>query len=253
MQILTKYDLTNILFLDIETVSQKETYQEVEEDLRNLWHLKAQNLLRVEEADMTDDLAAQAYQDRAAIYAEFGKIVCISVGVIKRNPNGELTLYLKSYYGDDETELLRNFASLIDKSFNNPARHSFCGHNIREFDIPYLCRRFMINQLPIPEVFDLQGKKPWEVSHIVDTLELWKFGDFKAYTSLKLLAAVFGFPSPKDDIDGSQVGRVYWEENNLSRIAKYCEKDVAAVVQLLLKLKYMPILEPHQIVLKEAN
>ena len=135
---------------------------------------------------------------------------------------------------------MKEFCQLLDQHYSNPAAHFLCGHNIKEFDIPYICRRLVINQIAFPTLLQLHGKKPWETKYLVDTLELWKFGDFKNYTSLKLLAGVLGFPSPKDDIDGSDVGRVYREEKDLERIAHYCEKDVVATVQLFLKFRRLP-------------
>jgi DNA polymerase elongation subunit (family B) len=144
--------------------------------------------------------------------------------------------------------LLEDFSLLLDKHFNNPEKFAVCGHNIKEFDVPYICRRMLINQLPLPRLFDISGKKPWETKHLIDTLELWKFGDHKNYTSLRLLTAIFDIPSPKEDIDGSQVGRVYWEDRDLDRIAAYCEKDVLATAQLYLRLHRLPVIQPEQVV-----
>ncbi len=158
-----------------------------------------------------------------------------------------MNVRLKSFAGDDERTVLSQFFDLVGTSFNNPFKHGFCGHNIKEFDIPYICRRAVVHQLAFPPTLDIAGKKPWETPHLIDTLELWKFGDRKNYTSLKLLAAVLGFPSPKDDIDGSEVGKVYWEESDLERIARYCEKDVLATIQLYLRFHRLPILEEEQV------
>jgi uncharacterized protein YprB with RNaseH-like and TPR domain len=121
-----------------------------------------------------------------------------------------------------------------------------CAHNGKEFDYPYLIRRILINGLEVPSILNLSGKKPWEVNHI-DTMELWKFGDYKHYTSLELLATVFGISSPKDDINGSDVGRVYWQENDLQRIVKYCQKDVVTIVNLLLRFKGKPMMGEESI------
>jgi len=241
-------DLSKVLFLDIECVSGKANYDELNDDFKYLWKLKSRSVLKKYDEEITDEDATAAYKDKAGIYAEFGKIVCISVGVIGRNPDTkELFVRLKSFASENEKELLEQFSEMVTQYYNNTSTHYFCGHNIREFDIPYICRRMTINQLPLPKALNLAGKKPWETKHLLDTLELWKFGDYKNYTSLKLLAAVFGFPSPKDDIDGSEVGRVFWEENDLPRISKYCEKDVLATVQLMLKYLLMPVLEESQI------
>lgn len=241
-------DIANVLFLDIETVSAQPSYHELNDTFKELWGLKAKSALRKYDEPLEEDELAQAYHDKAGIYAEFGKIICISVGVVYRDKDKVLKLRLKSFASNDEATLLKDFAHLVEQHYNNPNKHFFCGHNIREFDIPYICRRMVVNQLALPNALNLAGKKPWETKHLLDTLELWKFGDYKHYTSLKLLAAVLGFPSPKDDIDGSNVGRVFWEEGDLDRIAIYCEKDVLATAQLFLRYGRMPLLEEEQVV-----
>lgn len=241
-------DIANVLFLDIETVSAKAGYQNLSDDFKELWALKARQFTRQHEGETDEEELEQLYQGRAGIFAEFGKIVCISVGVVHRDKEDQrLRVRLKSFASENEAELLNDFSQLIFKFYNDPGKYFFCGHNIKEFDIPYICRRMVANQLPLPGVFNLFGKKPWETQHLLDTLELWKFGDRKHFTSLKLLAALLGFPSPKDDIDGSDVGRVYWQEQDLNRIAFYCEKDVLATIQLLLRFKRMPLLEEDQV------
>ena len=241
-----KIDIANILFLDIETVSGKPELEGLSEDFQELWKIKARQLARNTDEEEPD--YAALYKGRAAIFAEFGKIVCISVGVVYRDKDDQrLKVRLKSFASENEKELLYAFSQMVFKFYNNPSKHGFCGHNSKEFDIPYICRRMVVHQLPLPTPFNISGKKPWETSHILDTMEMWKFGDRKHYTSLKLLAAVLGFPSPKDDIDGSDVGRVYWEEKDLERLSLYCEKDVLATVQLYLRYKYMPLLEEDQV------
>ncbi len=243
-------DATKVLFLDIETVSGRAEYGQLDENFQALWAHKARGVLRRyddPEPISEEDLSA-AYLGRAAIFAEFGKIVCISVGVLYRDREDQaLKIRLKSYASDDEAELLKGFSELLNQYYTDPNKHGICGHNIKEFDIPYICRRMVVNQLPFPRLLDIAGKKPWETKHLIDTLELWKFGDRKSFTSLKLLAAVLGFPSPKDDIDGSMVGRVYWEEKDLPRIAHYCEKDVLATTQLFLRFQLKPLLEAEQV------
>jgi len=248
MDMLNTIDIANVLFLDVECVSGEPNFEEVQEPMRALWAHKARGITRSEE-DLDEEALAETYLDRAAIYAEFGKIVCISVGFVTRDKEDQrLRLRLKSFASENEQELLEEFAQLLNQFFNNPNRHFLCGHNIKEFDVPYICRRMVVNQMPFPKLLDITGKKPWETKHLLDTMELWKFGDRKSFTSLKLLAAVLNFPSPKDDIDGSQVGRVFWDENDLDRIALYCEKDVLATVQLFLRLQRRPILEEDQVV-----
>ena len=234
-------DITNILFFDIETVPAHAQYSELDETWQYLWKHKAKSILKKYDEEITDEDAAGCYE-RAGIYAEFGKIISISVGVFVRDKETkELSTRLKSYADDDEAVLLRGFADMLNKSFSNPDRQFLCGHNIKEFDVPYICRRLLVHQMPSPAMLNVAGKKPWVTKQFLDTMELWKFGDLKAYTSVKLLAATFGFPSPKDDIDGSDVARVYYEEKDLERIARYCEKDVVAVMQLMLKFKLMPL------------
>ena len=233
-------DITNVLFLDIETVPGNAQYSDLDETWQYLWKHKAKSILKKYDEEVTDEDGAACY-DRAGIYAEFGKIICISVGIFRRDKETkELSVRLKSFADDDEAVLLREFSELLNKHYSLPDRHFLCGHNIKEFDIPYICRRLLVNQLPSPALLNISGKKPWETKHLLDTMELWKFGDNKSFTSVKLLAAIFGFPSPKDDIDGSDVARVYYEEKDLPRIARYCEKDVVAVMQLMLKFKRMP-------------
>ncbi|MEM9921443.1 MAG: ribonuclease H-like domain-containing protein [Bacteroidota bacterium] len=245
---LDRLEISNILFFDVETVSGESSFEQLSEPLQELWQIKCKSILRQYDEEIPLEQAAELYPEKAGIFAEFGKIVCISVGiVVKDASSGQLALRLKSYADEDEAELLKAFSELVDKYYSNPNKHYFCGHNIREFDIPYICRRLLINQLPLPAMLNISGKKPWETKYFLDTLEMWKFGDYKNYTSLKLLAAVFGFPSPKDDIDGSMVGRVFWEEGDLQRISVYCEKDVLAVVQLLLRYLRLPLLTEEQI------
>ncbi|MFW5890000.1 MAG: 3'-5' exonuclease [Marinilabiliaceae bacterium] len=227
-----------VMYIDIETVPEHPSFEELDEKMKELWERKSARTTR-EEISPADDYA------RAGIYAEFGKIICISAGVIKPE-NGERTLRVKSFYGDDEKKLLTDFASAL-KSFTSGPGTNICGHNVKEFDFPYIARRMIVNNLPLPSVLDVAGKKPWEVSFI-DTLDLWKFGDYKHYTSLSLLTHILGIPTPKDDIDGSQVASVFYDENDVERIARYCEKDVLATTQLFLRLKGEPLLDPEKVV-----
>ncbi|MEM8583213.1 MAG: 3'-5' exonuclease [Bacteroidota bacterium] len=250
MDSIARIDTTKVLFLDIETVSGCPVYEDLSEDLKALWALKARSILKRYDSDdpIQEDELSATYLDRAAIYAEFGKIVCISVGVLYRDrADQQIKIRLKSYANDDEAQLLKDFSALLDQYYKNPSTHFMCGHNIKEFDVPYMCRRMVVHQLPFPTLLDISGKKPWETKHLLDTMELWKFGDRKAYTSLKLLAATLGFPSPKDDIDGSMVGRVYWEDKDLDRIAHYCEKDTLATAQLFLRYQRKPLLTEDQV------
>ncbi|RMF00644.1 MAG: 3'-5' exonuclease [Bacteroidetes bacterium] len=244
---LENIDIANVLFLDIETVSGQASYEDLPEVVQELWGHKAKSITRNYDTELEESVLKESYRDRAAIYAEFGKIVCISVGVVHRDSERQLRMRLKSFASTDEKEVLQGFADLLQQYYNDPLRQYLCGHNIKEFDVPYICRRMVVNQMPFPQMLDIAGKKPWETKHLIDTMEMWKFGDRKSYSSLKLLAATLGFPSPKDDIDGSQVGRVFWEENDVERIAHYCEKDVLATAQLFLRYQLKPLLEPAQV------
>lgn len=230
-------DLTKIMFLDIETVPLKADFNHLPDDLAYLWKDKFVTLQKyLSDKHGNEITPEEAFKTNGGIYAEFGKIICISVGFIYYK-NNEMHFRVKSFAGDDETKILTDFAQLIFDNWTTN-EHRFCGHNIKEFDIPYICRRMVINNITIPAILDVSGKKPWEVAFL-DTLELWKFGDRKSYTSLKLLTAVLGIPTPKDDIDGSQVAQVYYEEKNIRRIAVYCQKDVLATAQVFLRLNQM--------------
>jgi len=244
---LNKLDLSKILFIDIETVSQKADFSELPEGMQRLWTRKAQQISRSQDSLEETDII-QSYYDKAGIYAEYGKIVCISVGVlIVDRKTHRIESRIKSFRSHNEKELLADFCEMVVQYYNDPDINSICGHNIKEFDIPYICRRLLINGMTLPHIFNIPGRKPWETKFLLDTLTLWKFGDYKHFTSLKLLTEVFHIPSPKDDIDGSDVNKVYWEDDDLDRIAKYCEKDVLAVIQLLFKFKGIPLLESGQI------
>lgn len=223
------YSLYKILFLDIETVPQYPDYNSLPDDWKELWNTKSVSLLKYHEGETKESL-----YPRAGIYAEFGKIVCISCGLVQGNGE-QKKITLKSFAGDNEKLLLHEFSVMVNKwSPDEPGL--LCAHNGKEFDFPYMCRRLIINGLPIPSILNISGKKPWEVNHL-DTMELWKFGDFKSYTSLNLLAHTLGIPTPKDDIDGSKVWEVYWKEKNMPRIVTYCQKDVITVAQIFLRMQ----------------
>ena len=232
---LENYNIENILFLDIETVPQYSTHDQLPLNYAALWEKKAGQLSRIEKINAEGALKPEEVYERAGIYAEFGKIVCISTGVLRNK-----SLWIKSFFGDDEKDLLTGFTDMLNKLKEKRINY-LCAHNGKEFDYPYLIRRMLINGLEVPAILDLSGKKPWEVNHL-DTMELWKFGDYKNYTSLELLATVFGIPTPKDDIKGSDVARVYWQEHDLVRIVTYCQKDVATIVNLLLRFKGKPLI-----------
>lgn len=233
---LHKLNLEHILFLDIETVPEERDFSQLDNEKKELWDLKTKYQRK-------EEFSPEEFYDRAGIWAEFGKIVCISVGyfVFKHDIRNFRTT---SFYGD-EIQLLKDFKSLLDTHFNRP-HHILCAHNGKEFDFPYIARRMIIHNVQIPQKLNLFGKKPWEVPHL-DTLELWKFGDFKHYTSLRLLSNVLNIPSPKDDIDGSMVANVFYEEKNIDKIITYCEKDTITVAQILLRLRGEEILTEDEI------
>ena len=232
-----KLNLEHILFLDIETVPVEANFNSLDAEMQQLWEHKTQYQRR-------DEYTPENFYDRAGIWAEFGKIICISVGYFTFK-NDIRHFRVTSFFGD-EKQLLKDFNNLLSNHFNQPY-HLLCGHNAKEFDIPFIARRMIINQIAIPEKLNLFGKKPWEIPHL-DTLELWKFGDYKHFTSLKLLTKILGIPSSKGDIDGSQVGHVYYVEKDIDRIVTYCEKDTIAVAQVFLRLRREEILIDDEII-----
>lgn len=219
-------NLDNVLFIDIETAPMVAGYDQLPENYKKLWNRKSEYMMR-----KAEDTPESLFQ-KAGIFAEFAKVICISTGVM-RTVDGKKVFRVKSFYGDDEKKVLEDFTGLLNVSFNKKEQ-MLCGHNIKEFDIPFLSRRLMIHGIKHPVVLDLSGKKPWEVGHL-DTMELWKFGDYKNFTSLELLATLFNIPTPKDDLEGSDVARVYWIDKDLERIVRYCQKDVFTVAQLMLR------------------
>ncbi len=238
-------DIYKILFLDIETVPQTDDISLLPEEIQQMWGEKF-NSLRSRNPERYAGMESlnESFMKNAGIYAEFGRIICISVGFIHRAGSAN-KLRIKSFAGDNETKLLKEFKELLN-SFFTTAEHNFCGHNIKEFDVPYICRRMLINGIALPKALQIHTKKPWELNFL-DTMDYWKFGDYKNYTSLKLLAAILGVPTPKDDIDGSQVASVYYEEKNLERIVTYCQKDVVATTQIWLRLNGRTLIDPENI------
>jgi DNA polymerase elongation subunit (family B) len=228
---LEQYDLSNLMVLDIETVPQYGSHDQVPEHMQELWAHKIRN--------NRGEITSEDFYERAGIWAEFGKIVCISVGIFLNGKRAGLRV--KSFAGHDEKELLEDFSKMLS---GQPLSLILCAHNGKEFDFPYICRRMLINGIQFPPHLQITGRKPWEIPHL-DTMELWKFGDYKNYTSLNLLTAIFGIPTSKDDIDGSKVGHVYWVENDLPRICTYCQKDVIATAQLIRRYRGEELIEEH--------
>lgn len=229
--------MENILFLDIETVPQEKEYSLLSEQWKKLWDHKANLIAK-------DDETPEELYPRAGIYAEFGKIVCISVGYLIEDGN-KREFRVKSFYGSDEKELLLDFCELLHQSYYAKT-HFLCAHNGKEFDFPYLCRRILVNGIQMPDILDLAGKKPWDVKHL-DTLQLWKFGDYKSYSSLELLAALFQVPTPKDDIDGSMINHIYHHDRDLERIKKYCQKDVVSLASIFMRMNNKPSLTQEEV------
>ncbi len=233
---LHRIHLENVLFLDIETVPQEKEFTDLSESAQQLWEQKTQYQRK-------DDYTPEAFYDRAGIWAEFGKIICISVGYFA-NKGSQRHFRVTTFHGDEKS-LLQAFKNLLETHFNRP-QQLLCAHNGKEFDFPYIARRMLIHGITLPSKLNLFGKKPWEVPHL-DTLELWKFGDYKHYTSLKLLTHVLCIPSPKEDIDGSQVRSIYYEAGDLDRIIRYCERDTIAVAQVFLRLRNEELLSEDEI------
>jgi len=222
---LSEIEIKNVLFLDIETVPEVKSFKDLKPDMQGLWDKKS-SFFRSEEQSPEDVF------ERAGIYAEFGRIICISVGIVTQSGD-DTGLRLKSYADPDEEVLLSSFSDMLE-SYAGKKDIYLCAHNGKEFDFPYMARRMLLKGIKLPTLLDNAGKKPWEIRHL-DTMELWKFGDYKHYTSLELLTRIFDIPSPKDDMDGSMVASVYYEKNDLNRIVEYCQHDVVAVAQLLMR------------------
>jgi len=224
--------LKGILFIDIETVPVTPDFSLLPEPMRAEWTRKSKLIKNTNEG-IADP--ATLFGERAGIFSEFAKVVCIGFGSLSQREKS-WKMRLKALVNDDEKILLKDFCDVIERFLKHYKEIRFCGHNIKEFDIPFLCRRMVINNIPLPECMQVSGKKPWEVAHL-DTMEMWKFGDYKNFTALSLLATVLGIPSPKSDIDGSQVAGVYWIDKDLPRIGKYCLQDVLTSAKVYLRLK----------------
>jgi uncharacterized protein YprB with RNaseH-like and TPR domain len=234
---ITRIKLDSILFLDIETVPLFSNYENLDEEAKNLWEVKTKYQRK-------DEFTPKEFYDRAGIWAEFGKIICVSVGYFVFK--GDKRNFRVTTFHGNEKDLLINFKSLLETHFNRP-QHLLCAHNGKEFDFPFIARRMIINGIDLPYKLNLFGKKPWEIPHL-DTMELWKFGDYKTFTSLKLMSYVLGVPSPKDDLDGSMVRDVYYEEKNIDKIIRYCEKDTVTIAQILLRLRNDELLIDDEII-----
>lgn len=233
-----KIETSSLIFIDIETVSSGKTFEDLPEEWKALWEKKFSKSL-------PDDTSIELYyQQRAALYAEFSRIVCISFGYYNGYRH-EQTLRIKSLCGDNEKELLTDFRDIISGFEKHHKNWIFAGHNIKDFDLPFLSRRLIINSLMLPRSMDFYNLKPWEY-HVVDTMNIWRFGDFRHFTSLELMAVSLGIPSPKSDIDGSQVAEIFWQKD-FSRIVEYCQRDVLTVANIIRRLNNQPALTDSQI------
>ncbi len=234
-------DFKNILFLDIETVASTDRYASLDERIKVQWARKA-NFFRQREDGQTDE---DLFHERAGIYAEFGKIIVIAIGKLTENEKGDRGLKTKYFASHDEGRLLVDFVMALEKM--DTTQLKLCAHNGKEFDFPYLSRRMLVNGIALPSTLNLSGKKSWDIPHL-DTMEMWKFGDYKHYTSLDLLAAIFNIPTSKGELDGSKVNHVYYQEKDIKKIAEYCVGDVVAVAQLFLKLKGLALMPAENII-----
>ena len=227
--------LGNILFLDIETASSTESFAELDPRLQPEW-IRKERLIRRESVLEPGEL----FFERAGIHAEFGKVICVGVGYFQvKKKEKKLNFRSKIFAQEEEKETLLELKALLEKK-----KWILCAHNGKEFDFPYLCRRMLIQGIALPEPLQLAGKKPWEIRHL-DTLELWRFGDYKYYTRLELLAAAFGIPSSKEGIDGSEVNPTYYQEKNIEKIKNYCLRDVEVTARIYLAMN--PQSEPSDI------
>jgi len=250
--IIKKKTLKNVLFVDIETVSRTQHFHELPETLQYLWKRKSKQFLNDRSQEITEELATNFYSEKAGMFAEFGKVICMSVGYLSTQKGRPPKLRIKTFHGD-EKKILKSFNRILNNHYDDFDEDFLCGHNIKEFDIPFICRRNVIHGLRLPRLLNVAGKKPWQLNHLLDTMDMWRFGDYKNYTSLDLLAGTFGIPSPKADMDGSKVGSVYWEDNDMDRIIAYCQKDVITIAQIAMKFAGQSILKDDQIEIVEDN
>jgi len=239
--------LKKTLILDIETASMVESYENLHENQKTFWNKKSKRLSYSDQKTLEKGQVKDLYDEKAGIFAEFAMVVCISVGVFTVNKEEAESFRIKSLYGDDESKLLNDFADLLNDHFYDKFHHTLAGHNIKEFDIPFLCRRMIINQVNLPNLLRISGAKPWQLPHIMDTMELWKFGDYKNYISLDQMCSVLEIPSPKGNMNGSEVNQAYWN-GQLEEIKTYCEKDLIATARVLLRLLGNTVLRDDQVV-----
>lgn len=243
-------------FVDTETIPGYKDFNDMPEELARMYERKFGHELANNDPDKFDNFEDH-YRARAALYPEFGKIVCLVIGVIfVDDKDKQEKLKLKTLCGRHEDKLLAEAAPIIDKF------DSLVGHNSKEFDFPYLCKRFYVHGIQLPQILNIAGKKPWEVS-LIDTMELWRFGSFKGSTSLELFAHCLGLPSPKQDMTGADVAKVYYEMFDhmkdgelpfeaesaaIQKIGKYCQGDVVTLANCYRKLKYQSVIASENVI-----
>lgn len=225
--------LNRVLFIDVETANEHESYIDLSDDLRYLWQQKMKRSIKGLDQESIEPILEALFYDKGAIYAEFAKVVCISVGYLSFETD-HYEFRTKSFVHQDESIVLYGFHHLLSEYYYDRFNQFLCGHNIKEFDVPFICRRMLINGMQLPNLLKIRGYKPWQVHHLLDTMEMWKFGDYKHYTSLELLCHILGIDTPKDDMKGADVNEAYWA-GRLDDIATYCQKDVFATAQVYLK------------------
>ncbi|MGB4960358.1 MAG: ribonuclease H-like domain-containing protein [Saprospiraceae bacterium] len=239
--------LKRCLVIDIETVSEYPDYESLPDMTKKLWDIKSGQWSRTHPSFSESNNPSTLYIEKAGIFSEFSKIACISMGFMSFDGDTPKKIRLKTIAGRDEYKILAEFSKLLSQHYSDVEHSRLCGHNIKEFDIPFICRRMVIHGLKLPAILDISGKKPWQTQHLLDTMDMWRFGDYKNYTSLSLLSHALGIATPKDDIDGSMVGHVYWIDNDIERIVTYCQKDVVTVVQILLKFSGQKLITEENI------
>jgi len=230
----TQDELTGMLFFDLETASEHKNLEELREakpKMADLWAKRSDYLRSRWPEDNADKTDAELYDDKAALVPEFNRIVCVSFGRLTWEGLAP-SMVIKSYYGSDEISILDGIENVASKF----TKYKMTGHNIKRFDIPVMCKRLLINGYKLPPYLQVHNKKPWEMP-FVDTSDAWSFGAWQeGFASLELIMTSLGLDSPKDDIRGEEVSGVFWENQEYTRIAKYCEKDVYSLAQALLKM-----------------
>ncbi len=238
-------ELKQMVFIDIETIRGKKTYNDVITEnpaLDDYWQTKHTQIREKEPLSYGHiEDSAEMYEKMAALYPEWGQIVCISIGQIKFDEDGNpIKFTTKSFSGLYEKILLEEFNETASKIMSKYPRMQWVGHNIKGFDMPYIIKRSLINGVRVPNVFHLQKQKPWE-SQLIDTNDVWKFNGWNG-ARLGLLTEILNIPSPKQDMDGKMVSDVFWEDGDLNRISEYCEMDINATANVMLRISGMDII-----------